>query len=121
MINKAKNPEVKQKELKAQILYRLEKYDESYGVYRDILKNTSDDEFEVLKQLKSIRHVIHLIIDSRCLLTDDSHQVPSVSGIKVQPLSGTFWVTQSWDKIGFSLKPNHYAKLSMSNFLIHKV
>ncbi len=50
VINKAKNPEVKQKELKAQILYRLEKYDESYAVYRDILKNTSDDEFEVHKK-----------------------------------------------------------------------
>ena len=47
VINKCKNPEVKHKELKAQILYRLERYDESYAVYRDILKNTSDDDFEV--------------------------------------------------------------------------
>ncbi len=60
VINKAKNPEVKQKELKAQILYRLEKYDESYAVYRDILKNTSDDEFEVLKTVE-ILPIIHLV------------------------------------------------------------
>jgi len=53
-INKAKNVEVKHKELKAQILYRLEKFDESYAVYRDILKNTSDDEFEVIARSQSI-------------------------------------------------------------------
>jgi signal recognition particle subunit SRP72 len=52
-INKAKNPELKHKELKAQILYRLEKFDDSYSVYRDILKNTSDDEFEVQEQINS--------------------------------------------------------------------
>ena len=43
-INKAKNVELKHKELKGQILYRLEQFDESYAVYRDILKNSSDDE-----------------------------------------------------------------------------
>ena len=46
-INTAKNVELKHKELKGQILYRLEQFDESYAVYRDILKNSSDDEFEV--------------------------------------------------------------------------
>jgi signal recognition particle subunit SRP72 len=54
-INKAKNPELKHKELKAQILYRLEKFDDSYSVYRDILKNTSDDEFEVQEQITAIQ------------------------------------------------------------------
>ena len=48
VINKVKVPDVKHKELKAQILYRLEKFEDSYSVYRDILKNTSDDEFEVV-------------------------------------------------------------------------
>lgn len=31
------------KELKAQILYRLEKYPECVNLYRDIIKNSSDD------------------------------------------------------------------------------
>lgn len=31
------------KELKAQILYRLENYEECYSLYRDIVKNSSDD------------------------------------------------------------------------------
>jgi hypothetical protein len=43
----AKNPEEKHKELKAQILYRLEEFEGSYDVYKDILKNSSDDDFEV--------------------------------------------------------------------------
>lgn len=30
-------------ELKAQVLYRLEKYEDSYGLYRDIIKKTNDD------------------------------------------------------------------------------
>lgn len=31
------------KELKAQVLYRLEKFDECFGLYKDIIKNSSDD------------------------------------------------------------------------------
>lgn len=31
------------KELKAQILYRLEKYEECFDSYRDLIKNTDDD------------------------------------------------------------------------------
>lgn len=31
------------KELKAQVLYRLEDYDECFGLYKDIIKNSSDD------------------------------------------------------------------------------
>lgn len=31
------------KELKAQVLYRLEQFDECFGLYKDIIKNSSDD------------------------------------------------------------------------------
>lgn len=31
------------KELKAQILYRLEQYDDCFNLYKDIIKNSSDD------------------------------------------------------------------------------
>lgn len=31
------------KELKAQILYRLERYEDCYDLYKDIIKNTNDD------------------------------------------------------------------------------
>lgn len=31
------------KELKAQVLYRLEQFDDCFGLYKDIIKNSSDD------------------------------------------------------------------------------
>jgi signal recognition particle subunit SRP72 len=31
------------KELKAQVLYRLEQFDECFNLYKDIIKNSSDD------------------------------------------------------------------------------
>lgn len=37
------NPSLKIKELKAQVLYRLERYEECFAVYRDIIKNSHDD------------------------------------------------------------------------------
>ena len=44
----------KVKELRAQIYYRLEKYDESYDLYRDLMKNSSDDfEQERLTNLQA--------------------------------------------------------------------
>lgn len=33
----------KLKELKAQVLYRLEQYEECFDAYRDVIKNSSDD------------------------------------------------------------------------------
>ncbi|XP_064465558.1 signal recognition particle subunit SRP72-like isoform X2 [Ornithodoros turicata] len=39
------NPSFKVKELKAQVLYRLENYQECFDVYRDLIKN-SEDEYE---------------------------------------------------------------------------
>lgn len=43
MIESVQNPSLKIKELKAQILYRLEKYEECFAVYKDIIKNSHDD------------------------------------------------------------------------------
>lgn len=45
---KCQSPGVKEKELMAQINYRLEKYQEAYDTYRDIIKNADiGDEFEI--------------------------------------------------------------------------
>ncbi len=43
------------KELRAQVLYRLERYEECLALYRDIIKNTSDDfEMERLTNLSAV-------------------------------------------------------------------
>ncbi|CAL4123366.1 unnamed protein product [Meganyctiphanes norvegica] len=48
-ISTLSDPLPQARELKAQILYRLERYDECYDMYRDILRNTSDD-FDLERQ-----------------------------------------------------------------------
>ncbi|XP_012281414.1 signal recognition particle subunit SRP72 [Orussus abietinus] len=45
VVDSVQNPSLRIKELKAQILYRLERYEECFSVYRDIIKN-SNDEYE---------------------------------------------------------------------------
>lgn len=45
VIENVQNPSLRIKELKAQILYRLERYQNCFEVYRDIIKN-SHDEYE---------------------------------------------------------------------------
>jgi signal recognition particle subunit SRP72 len=42
-ISQFEDLDLRSKELKAQILYRLERYDEAATLYRDIVKNTNDD------------------------------------------------------------------------------
>ncbi|XP_054720247.1 signal recognition particle subunit SRP72-like [Uloborus diversus] len=37
------NPGIKEKELLAQVLYRLENYDECFSYYKDLIKNSEDD------------------------------------------------------------------------------
>lgn len=36
----------KLKELRAQVLYRLERYEDCFDAYRDIIKNTVDDDYD---------------------------------------------------------------------------
>jgi len=43
IIESVKTQQMKHKELKAQILYKLEEYDSCFNLYRNIIKNTTDD------------------------------------------------------------------------------
>lgn len=54
------NPSMRIKELKAQILYRLEKYKECYAVYRDIIKNSTDD-YEDEREANLAAVLVHLL------------------------------------------------------------
>ncbi|XP_068239002.1 signal recognition particle subunit SRP72 [Palaemon carinicauda] len=48
-ISKVSEDTPRAQELKAQILYRLERYNDCYGIYRDIIRTTSDD-FDLERQ-----------------------------------------------------------------------
>lgn len=59
VVEVVQNPSLKLKELKAQILYRLEKYEECFSVYRDIIKN-SHDEYEDEREANLAAVVVNL-------------------------------------------------------------
>lgn len=65
------NPSLKIKELKAQILYRLEKYEDCFAVYRDIIKNTTDD-YEDERETNLAAVIVNLVSN------DSSVEVPSL-------------------------------------------
>ncbi|XP_050509494.1 signal recognition particle subunit SRP72 [Diabrotica virgifera virgifera] len=48
------------KELKAQILYRLEQYDNSVSIYRDIIKNMHDDDYDDERYTNLSAAMVHL-------------------------------------------------------------
>ncbi|KAF7287403.1 hypothetical protein GWI33_001381 [Rhynchophorus ferrugineus] len=52
------------KELRAQILYRLEQYSQAYDVYQDIIKNT-DDEYEEERLTNLYATMVYLIPDMK--------------------------------------------------------
>lgn len=62
VVDSVPNPSMKLKELKAQILYRLEKYEDCFSVYRDIIKN-SNDEYEDEREANLAAVVVNLTIE----------------------------------------------------------
>ena len=61
------------KELRAQILYRLEQYEECYGLYREIIKQTSDD-FEQ-ERLTNLQAAAVYVKDAPIAEEDDTYEM----------------------------------------------
>lgn len=55
------------KELYAQVLYRLERYEECFDIYRDIIKNT-DDEYEEERTTNLSAVVANLAIEGSVII-----------------------------------------------------
>jgi len=72
VINSVKKPELKHQELKAQILYKIEEYDDCYNLYRNIVKNSTDD-FE-LERRTNISAVITLMGDESKITKDGADE-----------------------------------------------
>jgi len=68
VIESVKNPGLKHQELRAQILYKLEDYNECYSLYRNIIKNSTDD-FDVERRTNIGAVIAHLEDESK--LTKD--------------------------------------------------
>jgi len=69
IIDSLKNPQLKHNELKAQIQYKLENYENCFNLYRSIIKNSTDD-FETERRT-NISAVAAQIGDSSNIVTDE--------------------------------------------------
>lgn len=75
IIESIQNPSLKIKELKAQILYRLEKFEDCFAVYRDIIKNSTDD-YEDERETNLSAVIVNLVNnDSVCIYTNNTKKV----------------------------------------------
>nr|XP_033342441.1 signal recognition particle subunit SRP72 [Megalopta genalis] len=78
VVDAVPNPSLRLKELKAQILYRLEKYEECFGVYRDIIKN-SHDEYEDERETNLAAVIVNLATEDSILevpaLREDTYEM----------------------------------------------
>lgn len=72
VIENVQNPSLKIKELKAQILYRLEKYEKCFAVYRDIIKN-SNDEYEEERETNLAAVLGNLAIEDSVSILENHH------------------------------------------------
>lgn len=68
MIESVQNPSLKEKELKAQILYRLGEYEQCFNVYRDIIKNYND-EYEEERETNLSAVLTNLAIEGSVSIT----------------------------------------------------
>jgi len=68
ILNGLPNPQVKHLDLKAQVLYRMEQYDDCYGVYKDLIK-TTDDKYD-MERMTNLSAVTANLGDKSRVITD---------------------------------------------------
>jgi signal recognition particle subunit SRP72 len=62
IIDNIQNPSMQIKELKAQILYRLERYNDCLAIYSDIIQNTNDD-YEDERETNFTAVLVNLVLE----------------------------------------------------------
>jgi len=70
ILDKVTNPLVKHRELKAQVLYRLEQFEDCFSVYREIIRS-SDDKYEVERKT-NLSAVTAQLGDQARMLVDET-------------------------------------------------
>ncbi|XP_046657297.1 signal recognition particle subunit SRP72-like [Daphnia pulicaria] len=86
VLNKENNPEAKHKELKAQVLYRMERFVECLELYKDLIKNTQDD-YEAERETNLSAVVASLSLEgtktSLPMSRDDSYELSYNESIRL--------------------------------------
>merc|ERR1719410_1425131 len=65
------NPQVKHNELRAQILYRLEKFEDCFSVYRDIIRSSDDDKYDTERKT-NLSAVTAQLADKSKMVVDEA-------------------------------------------------
>lgn len=67
MLNAEAEPQNKHKELRAQIYYRLERFEECLDIYKDLIRNSQDDS--------EVERATNLSAVVACLSLEGNHSV----------------------------------------------
>lgn len=68
ILDRIQTPQVKHHDLRAQVLYRLEQYDQCYTVYKDLIK-TTDDKYD-MERMTNLSAVTANLADKGRMVTD---------------------------------------------------
>ncbi|XP_014252620.1 signal recognition particle subunit SRP72 [Cimex lectularius] len=64
VLETVQDPDIKHNELKAQVYYRLERFEECFDLYRDVIKQTND-EFDEERQTNLAAIVVNLVLSGK--------------------------------------------------------
>jgi len=65
------NPQVKHRELRAQVLYRLEQFEDCFSVYRDIIRSSDDDKYDTERKT-NLSAVTAQLADKSKMVVDEA-------------------------------------------------
>jgi len=86
VLNKETNADTKHKELKAQILYRMERFSECLDLYKDLIKNTHDD-YEIERETNLSAVVASLSLEGKKtnlpVMRDNSYELSYNEAIRL--------------------------------------
>merc|ERR1719244_707417 len=71
LLDEYANPQVKHRELRAQVLYRLEQFEDCFSVYRDIIRSSDDDKYETERKT-NLSAVTAQLADKSKMVVDEA-------------------------------------------------
>ena len=93
-------PQVKHSDLKAQVLYRLEEFEQCYGVYKDLIKST-DDKYDT-ERMTNLSAVTANMADKSKMVVDCED---TFEQMYITPLQGTFWPNHCFHQVQRGMQP----------------
>merc|ERR1719244_803431 len=74
LLDEYANPQVKHRELRAQVLYRLEQFEDCFSVYRDIIRSSDDDKYDTERKT-NLSAVTAQLADKSKMVVDKAEKI----------------------------------------------